>query len=122
MTERSICRFGCVLGWVKGSTSSIVFARWRQCALMGGHIAPSGKYDWTVLVRLRCDLMSKLLWLLVTFLVQEIVGCHLYCTKSNRLVCLTKVMVATHWYFAVDVRVSPKAWTNWLRPWQQEGM
>jgi len=30
---------GCGLGWVEGSTSWIVFARWRQCALMGGHIA-----------------------------------------------------------------------------------
>ena len=30
--NRSICRLGCGLGWAKGSTSSIVFARWRQCA------------------------------------------------------------------------------------------
>jgi len=30
---RSICRLGCGLGWAEGSTSSIVFARWRQCAL-----------------------------------------------------------------------------------------
>ena len=35
----SICRFGCGLQWAKGCTSSIVFARWRQCALMGGHVA-----------------------------------------------------------------------------------
>ena len=26
------------LGWAEGSTSSIAFAIWRQCTLMGGHI------------------------------------------------------------------------------------
>jgi len=35
----SICRFGCGLEWDEGCTSSIVFARWRQCALMEGHVA-----------------------------------------------------------------------------------
>ena len=29
----SRCRLGCGLGWAQGSTSLIVFARWRQCAL-----------------------------------------------------------------------------------------
>jgi len=29
---------GCGLGWAEGSTSSIVFTSWCQCALMGGHI------------------------------------------------------------------------------------
>ena len=38
--NRSICRIGCGLEWAEGCTSSIVFARWRQCALMEGH-APS---------------------------------------------------------------------------------
>ena len=37
--NRSICRFGCGLKWAEGRTSSIVFARWRQCALVEGHIA-----------------------------------------------------------------------------------
>jgi len=37
--NRSICLFGCGLDWVEGCTSSIVFARWRQCALVGGHFA-----------------------------------------------------------------------------------
>ena len=37
--NRSICRLGCGLGYAEGSISSIVFARWRQCVLMGGHIA-----------------------------------------------------------------------------------
>ena len=27
------------LPWAEGCTSLIVFARWRQCALMGGHVA-----------------------------------------------------------------------------------
>jgi len=30
----SIWHFGCALQWAEGCTSSIVFARWRQCALM----------------------------------------------------------------------------------------
>jgi len=33
----SICHLGCGFGWAQTSTSSIVFARWRQCAHMGGH-------------------------------------------------------------------------------------
>jgi len=36
--NRSICRLGSGLGWAAGSTSSVVFARCRQCALMGGRI------------------------------------------------------------------------------------
>ena len=36
--NRSICCLGCGLGWAEGSTSSITFARWRQCAHMGGRI------------------------------------------------------------------------------------
>ena len=35
----SICRFDCGLEWAEGCTSSIIFARWRQCALMEGHVA-----------------------------------------------------------------------------------
>ena len=29
---------GCGLRWAEGSTSSVVFARWRQCAHVRGHI------------------------------------------------------------------------------------
>jgi len=36
--NRSICRLACRLGWTEGSTSSIVFAGWRQCALQWKHI------------------------------------------------------------------------------------
>jgi len=37
--NRSICRIGCGLEWAEGRTSSIVFARWRQCAVMEGQVA-----------------------------------------------------------------------------------
>jgi len=37
--DRSICRLGCGLQWAEGCTNSIAFARWRQCALVGGHNA-----------------------------------------------------------------------------------
>jgi len=43
--NRLICRLGCGLGWAKGRTSSIVFTRWRQCALMGDTFVPVTKYD-----------------------------------------------------------------------------
>jgi len=43
-------RLGCGLGWAQRSRSSIVFARWRQCAL---------PYDWTVRLRRRCGLVSN---------------------------------------------------------------
>jgi len=35
----SIFRFDCGLGWADGCARSIVFARWRQCALVHGHVA-----------------------------------------------------------------------------------
>ena len=54
-----ICRLGCGLRWAEGGTSSIVFVRWRQCALMGGSLAPPGKYDWTVHLPRGCGLMSN---------------------------------------------------------------
>jgi len=31
----------CGLMWAKGSEGSMAFARWRQCAHMGGHIGPT---------------------------------------------------------------------------------
>jgi len=35
--NRSTCHFGCELRWAEGNTSSIVFVRLRQFALVGGH-------------------------------------------------------------------------------------
>jgi len=49
--NRSICRLGCGLRWAEGNTSSVVFARWHQCALVGRHINAT----W----RRRCGLMSN---------------------------------------------------------------
>jgi len=37
--NRSIWHFSCGLQWAEGCTSSIVFASWRQCVLMGEHVA-----------------------------------------------------------------------------------
>jgi len=63
--NRSICRLGCRLRWAEGSTSSIVFAKWRQCAHMGGHIGAT----WRIwLNRLSAAAMRsyvKLFWPLV---------------------------------------------------------
>ena len=44
--NRSICCLHCGLGSAQGSMSSLVFARWRQCAFMGGHIGAS----WRILL------------------------------------------------------------------------
>ena len=63
--NRSICRLGCGLGWAKGSTSSVVFARWHQCAILGGHITATW---WIWLNRSSAVAMwpyVKLLWPLV---------------------------------------------------------
>jgi len=38
--NRSICRLGCGLEWAEGCTNSIVFARWRQHALVGDMLPP----------------------------------------------------------------------------------
>jgi len=39
-----LINLGCGLGWVKGSTSSVVFASWRQCALWEGTLTPRDGY------------------------------------------------------------------------------
>jgi len=49
--NRSICHLGCGLGWAKGSTSLIVFARWHQ-------LAQASKYGWTVHLWQQCGLIS----------------------------------------------------------------
>jgi len=93
----SICRLGCGLGWAEGSTSSIVFARWRQCALMGGHIRGSQ--------RIRLNRLSaaairppyvKLLWPLVFIIIRPhpsttYVGAA-YCYRRSSVVYLSVCM------------------------------
>jgi len=54
----SVCCVGCGLEWAKGSTSSIVFARWRHCAHMWGHIGATWRMRFNRLRR-RCGLMSN---------------------------------------------------------------
>jgi len=57
-------------------TSSVVFARWRQCALMGGHIGATWRiYDWTIRLLRRCSLMSYYIDHLLCYLMM----CVLYC-------------------------------------------
>ena len=62
--NRSICRLGCGVGCAKGSRSSIVFARWRQCALMGEHVAATWRtrlnYPYMASMRLMFKLLGPL--------------------------------------------------------------
>jgi len=66
-----ICRFGCGLRWAEKRTSSTVFARWRQCARMGGHI---GATWW---IWLNCPSAAvmrssvRLLWQLVIVIMSK---------------------------------------------------
>ena len=68
--NRSICRLGCGLGLAEWSTSSIVFARWRQCAHMP-MCPPCGHIGATWRIRLNRPSAAvmrsyvKLLWPLV---------------------------------------------------------
>jgi len=77
--NRSICHLGCGLRWAKGNTSSIIFARWHQCALTGGH---TGATWWIRLNRPSAVAMRpyvKWLWplvfivafLTVTFIIEQ---------------------------------------------------
>jgi len=69
----SICCLGCGLGWTEGSTSSIVFNRWCQCAHMGGTLAPPGEYDWTLRLQQQSGLMLNyfyhMLLLIIIFMI-----------------------------------------------------
>ena len=60
-SNRVICHLYCGLGWAEGSTSSIVFARWRQCSHMGRHIGATSRIrlNRRSAVRRRCCLMSN---------------------------------------------------------------
>jgi len=74
--NRSTCHLNCELGWAEGSTSSIVFAKWRQCAHMGGHI---GTTWWIWLNHPSVAVMwsyVKLLWPLA------LIKGHMACKKN----------------------------------------
>jgi len=51
--NRSICRLGCGLGWAEGSTSSIVFGRWCQCAQFQSYSPGGATYTTTLRRELR---------------------------------------------------------------------
>jgi len=61
----SICRLGCGLRWAEGSTSSIVFAGWRQCALMWGHTGATRRIRLNRPSAVAMQHHVKLLWPLV---------------------------------------------------------
>jgi len=65
--NRLICRLGCGLGWVEGSVSSIVFARWRQCALQCGHFGATWQIRPNRPSAAAMRSYVKLLWPLVVF-------------------------------------------------------
>ena len=73
--KRSICRLGCGLGQgqAEGSTSSIVFATWRQCAHMGGHIGATWRIRLNRPSAAVLQSYVKLLWPCITFMT----GCWL---------------------------------------------
>jgi len=84
LLNRLIWHLGCGLWWAEGSTSSIIFARWCQCAHMEGHIVPPGKYDWTIHLRWRCSLMSNYFDHLFTYVGQLFLSASLqWCCKIS---------------------------------------
>jgi len=58
----SICYVDCGLGWAEKCTSSIVFARWRQCAHMGRHIGATWRMHLNSLSAPAMRSYVKLLW------------------------------------------------------------
>jgi len=62
----SIRRFDCGLEWAEGCTSSIVFARWRQCAFVEGHVAVTCRitlnHPCTAAMRLMANYFGHLLF------------------------------------------------------------
>ena len=84
--NRSICRLGCGLGCAKGSTSSVVFARWRQCAIPCGHIGPTWQIRLNHPSAVATQSYVKLLWPLVIYYYTKL---HLdlyshFCTAHGR--------------------------------------
>jgi len=51
---------GCGLGWIEGSTSSIVFTRWQwhSCALIGGHIGATSMATMWLYIKLLLELVA----------------------------------------------------------------
>ena len=68
LLNQLICHFGCGLEWAEGSTSSIVFSRWHQCALPWGHIGATWRIWLNRPPAAAMQLYVKLLWPLVIFI------------------------------------------------------
>jgi len=69
---RLICRLGCGLGLAEGSTSSVVFARWRHCAHMGGHIGDTWRIRLNCLYAAAMRSYVRLFWPLVSIMCDEL--------------------------------------------------
>jgi len=83
--SQSICHLGCGLRWAEGSTTSIVFARWRQCALIGGTLVQPGEYDSTSICSGDAAFLSSYFdHLLLLLLI------HIQCTHTH--VVLTAIL------------------------------
>jgi len=67
--NRSICHLGCGLGWAERSTSSIIFARRRQCTLIGGHIGATWRIRMNRPFATVMRPYVRLLWLLLIIAV-----------------------------------------------------
>jgi len=90
----SIRCFDCGLEWAEGRTSSIVFARWRHCALVEGHVAVTYRitlnHPCTAAMRLMANYFDHLLSLdTPTYTVAQIAKLSassqvLYCGHSTQ--------------------------------------
>jgi len=65
--NQPICHLGCELGWAEERTSWIIFARWRQCAHMGGHIGTTWRIQLNSPFAAAMQPYVKLLWALAYF-------------------------------------------------------
>ena len=113
--NRSICCLSCALGWAEGSTSSIVFSRWRQYALMDGHIGATWR------IRLNCPSAAamrpyvKLFWPLVlwspTLAIYNDTAKLLYFTHDFISLFCNFVSCSSHYVFMQSVYcVFPNHW------------
>jgi len=69
MAEPIDLTFGCGLWWAEGSTSSVVYARLRQCALIGWHIGATWRIRLNSPSAAAMRPYVKLLWPLVIIII-----------------------------------------------------
>ena len=104
--NRLICPLDCGLGWADGSTSSIILARWCQCAHMGGHIGATWQIRLNHLSVVAMRSYVKLLWQLVVIMVTvekqilEWLEVQIFVYNANRLV------------FVDCIKMLEKKWTS----------